>query len=63
MRRPILKTVLWLGVIGGFGSAFFHMGHCHHDRREAFERHLAEVCVNAARGVEPQHAQPGTVTR
>lgn len=48
MRRPVLRFVLWLGVIGGFGSAFVHARHCHHHRREAFENHIADVCVQAA---------------
>jgi hypothetical protein len=37
--------VLALGAIGGFASAFHHR---HHDRREAFERHVAELCSDAA---------------
>lgn len=48
MRLRGLKLLLVLGVIGGFGSAFFHAGHCHAKKRDAFEKHIADVCVEAA---------------
>ncbi|MBP9111294.1 MAG: hypothetical protein KBF88_00730 [Polyangiaceae bacterium] len=48
MRFKGLKFLLVLGVIGGFGSAFFHAGHCHARRHDAFEKHIADVCVEAA---------------
>jgi hypothetical protein len=41
-RFPIV--VLALGAILGFASAAHHM----HDRHEAFERHIADVCTDAA---------------
>ena len=49
MRRRIKVAVLALGVLVGYGSAFCG-AHAHHVRREAFERHVALVCVDAARG-------------
>ncbi|MFO0667139.1 MAG: hypothetical protein U0174_24515 [Polyangiaceae bacterium] len=49
MNRRLLIVLLSLGAIGGFGSAFFHAGQCHQSRRDAFERHIAKVCVDAAR--------------
>jgi hypothetical protein len=41
-RLPIV--VLALGAIFGFASAAHHM----HERHEAFERHIADVCTDAA---------------
>ena len=49
MKRRILIVLLTLGTIGGFGSGIASM-RCHaHARRAAFERHVAKVCVDAAR--------------
>lgn len=53
MKRPALIVLLSVGVIAGFGSAFFHAGQCHQSRRDAFERHIAKVCVDAARNGNP----------
>lgn len=48
MRRSVKIVVLGLGVLLGYGSGF--AGLCaHRHRREAFERHVARVCVEAAR--------------
>ncbi len=41
-RIPVI--VLALGAIAGFASAAHHM----HERHDAFERHVAEVCTDAA---------------
>ncbi len=64
MRRPILSTLLLVGATAGFVSGAHHVfGHGHHPfrsaRREAFENHVADVCVRAARreGAAPP---PGT---
>ena len=49
MKRRFLIVLLTLGTIGGFGSGIASM-RCHaHSRRAAFERHVAKVCVDAAR--------------
>ena len=45
MARRILMGLLALGAVGGFASAFHHR---HHDHREAFERHVADLCSDAA---------------
>jgi len=45
MARRFLVLVLFLGAILGFGSAL-RFGFRH--RREAYERHLADVCAEAA---------------
>jgi hypothetical protein len=53
MKRKALIAFFALGTLGGFSSGIFHMAHaCHHrhDRRAAFERHVAQVCVDAAAG-------------
>ena len=49
MRRKIWIALLALGAIGGFAAGFAHLG-CHmHGRHDAFERHVAQLCVDAAR--------------
>ncbi len=49
MKRKLLIAVLALGTLGGYAAGFATT--CHrHDRRAAFERHVAAVCVEAARG-------------
>ena len=49
--------VLGLGVLLGYGSGF--AGLCaHRHRREAFERHVARVCVDAARNPNAPPAPP-----
>jgi len=48
MRRKALIFVLAAGAVAGFGSALFG---CHYhgiDRRQAFEDHVADVCMRAA---------------
>ena len=50
MRRRILMLVLALGTIGGYASGFAHMHACRHNREAAMERHVADVCLNAAKG-------------
>jgi len=44
MARRFVMFLLGAGAIAGFASAFHH----HFERREAFERHLADVCTDAA---------------
>ncbi|MGF1469752.1 MAG: hypothetical protein ACFCGT_26810 [Sandaracinaceae bacterium] len=51
MRRTILIALFSFGTVFGFGSALAHgapWSHHHRERREAFERHVADVCVDAA---------------
>jgi len=57
MRRSILVPLLALGTIGGYGAGFASMA-CHsHARRAAFERHVAAVCVDAARRAGPRDSR------
>jgi hypothetical protein len=49
MRRPFLLLLLGLGALFGFASGFHQLRWHHWARRAAFERHVAEVCVDAAR--------------
>jgi len=59
MKRRILIAVLALGTIGGFASGFASMA-CHRRaHRDAWERHVAKVCLDAARSSEA----PATATR
>ncbi|MCC6872976.1 MAG: hypothetical protein IT378_01605 [Sandaracinaceae bacterium] len=61
MRRKLLIAILALGTLGGFGSGIAslacHGGRYHQARREAFERHVADVCVDAARRARDGEAQ------
>ena len=58
MKRRLLITLLALGTLGGYGSAFAGMS-CHaHARRAAMERHVARLCVDAARS--PATAAPSS---
>lgn len=45
MARRFIIVLLAVGAVAGFGSAFRHR---YSDRREAFERHLADVCTDSA---------------
>jgi hypothetical protein len=53
MRRRILMVLLGLGAIGGYASAFANMHRCGRWHEAAFERHVADVCVQAAKGTPP----------
>jgi hypothetical protein len=68
MRRKLLIAVLALGTVGGYAAGFASMRSCHNHRRDAFEQHVAKVCVDAARqsdaaaARDSQRAQPQTFT-
>lgn len=51
MKRKLLITLFAFGTVAGFGSGFASLA-CHHERahtrRAAFERHVADLCVQAA---------------
>ena len=49
MRRRLLALILGIGAVVGFGSGISELRWRHWARREAFERHIAEICVDAAR--------------
>jgi hypothetical protein len=49
LGRKLLIAALAMGAVGGFASGFASMRHCHNSRRASFERHVAQVCVDAAR--------------
>lgn len=48
MRRPVALALLALGTVAGYGSAFHEM-RLARQHRASFERHVAQVCVDAAR--------------
>jgi hypothetical protein len=48
MKRKILIALLALGTVGGYGSAFACARHHARERHERFERHVADLCVDAA---------------
>jgi hypothetical protein len=62
MRRRILMVLLAIGAVGGYASGFAHMHRCSQERRAAFERHVAAVCVDAAKAnVTPAAGAPDDV--
>ena len=63
MKRRILIAVLALGTVGGYAAGFASLGRCGKWRREAFERHVAKVCVDAARGAGAEAPDPGPPPR
>jgi hypothetical protein len=50
MRRDLRIALLTAGVLLGFGSGFHALRMRHWERRLAWERHMAGLCVDAARG-------------
>jgi hypothetical protein len=48
MRHSIRIPLLAIGAILGYGFAFGSMFH-HRRHRDSWERHVADVCVDAAR--------------
>ena len=60
MRRPFLLFLLALGALIGFGSGVQQLRWHRWAQRAAFERHVAEICVDAARsGQLPSGPLPG----
>jgi hypothetical protein len=58
MRRKLLIALLALGTVGGFGSGIASLSRgcrSHHERRAAFERHVADVCTEAAFRARDRH--------
>ena len=53
MKRRMLMVLLAVGTVGGYASGFAQMHACHRGREAAFERHVASVCLNAAKGTPP----------
>lgn len=58
MKRKILIAVLGLGTVLGYGAGFASLRCRAAHRREAFERHVASVCVDAARGERNAVGEP-----
>lgn len=56
LKRRIIMGLLALGTVGGFAAGFASMGCRAHARREAWERHVADVCVGAAKRHEAKQA-------
>lgn len=50
MKRKILIALFAFGTVAGYASAFRHARGCHYERRQHFERHVAKVCLDAAKG-------------
>ena len=47
MRHPIIATVLAVAGLLSIAVGIHHL-HGHELRRQAFERHVADICVQAA---------------
>lgn len=61
MKRKLLIALFAFGTVAGFGSGIASTACWHHRahaRRAAFERHVAEVCVDAARRAEAPVDRP-----
>jgi hypothetical protein len=52
MRRKISIVLLSLGALAGYASGFASLRCRAEHRRASFERHVAALCVNAARGAD-----------
>ncbi|WP_437328776.1 hypothetical protein [Sorangium sp. So ce381] len=52
MRRQITIALLALGTVAGFASGFSSLRCRAEARRDAFQRHVASICVDAAREAE-----------
>jgi hypothetical protein len=50
--------LLAAGAFFGFASGFAHLHEMRHAHQSAFERHIADVCLDAARGKAPPAAPP-----
>ena len=61
MRRDVRIALLTAGVVLGFGSGFHALRMRHSERRLAWERHMAGLCVDAARGPPIRPPVPGFV--
>lgn len=61
MRRRIAIALLALGTVGGYTLGFASM-RCHGQRRDAWEHHVAKVCVDAARD-QGERSERGPVDR
>ena len=49
IRRKVLIALFAIGTVAGYGSGFAHLRCCHRARQQAWEQHVARVCVDAAR--------------
>jgi len=52
MGRKALIVLLAVGTVGGYAAGFRSLRGCQNQRRAAFEEHVAQVCVDAARKEE-----------
>jgi|HubBroStandDraft_6_1064221.scaffolds.fasta_scaffold123374_3 hypothetical protein len=61
MRRRILIALFAFGTLGGYGAGIAGMSCRAHARRDAFERHVAHICADAARNPAsaPTEDEPG----
>jgi hypothetical protein len=60
MMRKFLIALLAFGTIGGYAAGVRSLCHAR-ERRAAFERHVAQVCVEAAREGDTQKRASGKV--
>lgn len=58
MKRKLLIVLFGAGTVAGFGSAGAHVARHHDHRRQAFEAHVARVCVDAARAASEARPAP-----
>jgi hypothetical protein len=59
-KKKIVVALLALGTIGGYAAGFASLRCRGQHRRAAFERHVAQLCVDAARAsAREQSVKPG----
>ncbi|MEM9075150.1 MAG: hypothetical protein AAGE52_42020 [Myxococcota bacterium] len=58
MKRKLLIGLFTFGTLAGFGSGIASVKH-HHHRRAHFERHVAQLCVDAARRADARDTREG----
>jgi hypothetical protein len=52
IKRRILIALFGLGTIGGFGAGFHSLRYHAWQRHAAFEKHVAQLCTDAAKHAE-----------
>jgi len=56
IRRKILIGVLALGTVAGYAMGFHSLKHRCGSHHDAWEKHVAEVCVGAAQDLDAKKA-------
>jgi hypothetical protein len=60
LHHPLGRALLVVGAVAGFGSGFHSLARHHEHRREDFERHVAQICVDAAQAAQTSRPPQAT---